>query len=389
VKKIIAGAALITTLLGTAPAAFAETAPTAVTAPATTDTTTTTTATDTTTAPAPATTTTTTSTTVEMPSAGITPDKFFYSLKLWIESIKVAITRDAAAKASILEQQAQTRLAEADAMAVAGKMDLAQQAMDEAKAKLEAAQKAIEAANAADKDISKLTAQVEADQAKFAVVLTELLAKAPEDVRAQLEPVVAELLVQVAATQDAATQDEEAKEEAEKVAEEAKVEASLESLQPRMVLVLNAMAKASGKSLADVLTMYQQNPGLGRIAKELGVKMGSVQHAAQIEWKVGKKDGKFEFDVTNLLTAQTQTAAQTQTDAQAPTAAQTTTATQAPTSTDAQTSTQAGRSIEVLGLKLNAKSDDRDEKDSDKGHGNAKETEHGKGHDNGKGNDKK
>lgn len=340
-KKLIAGAAIVTSILTVGSAAFAETTPaptdptavqtttsvqttaaettttaadTTTTAPATE---TTTTSTDTTTtAPATETTTTTTTdTTAQLPDAGITPDQFLYKIKVLIENLRVVLTRDAADRAALLEQQAQTRLAEAKAMADEGKLDLAQQAMIEAQAKLEAAQQSIESSKQTDEQIAELAAKVEADQDTFVNALNEVLAKLPEDTRLKVEPTVAEIAVQVAALQDAAKQDEAAKEEAEKAAEEADLKEELSALQPRMVLVLNSMAKASGKSLAEVFVMYQQNPGLGRIAKELGLKMGAVQHAAQIDWKKVQKDG-YVIDITSGTTTQTPAATQDQTAVQ-------------------------------------------------------------------------
>lgn len=310
---MIAGAALVTTLFGTGSAAFANNVPavqttaaqetTVTTAPATATATTTTTADQTAAAEQTTALATEAEQTVlasaELPEVTLTPDKLFYALKLWIEQIQLAFTIDAAERAILLEQQAQTRLAEAKAMAEAGKADLAKQAMDEAKAKLEEAQGAIEAAAKANKDLTKLTAQVEANEAKFTAALQTMVETAPEEVKTQVEPVIANLLVQVAANEDAAKKDGTAREEAEKlVAAQAELKAELEKLQPRMVLVLNAMSEASGKSLADVLAMYKENPGLGRIAKELGLKMGAVQHAAQIKWMAVNKDGEIKIELT-------------------------------------------------------------------------------------------
>jgi hypothetical protein len=319
---------------------------------------------------------------VALPDPGLTPDKLFYSLKLWIEQIKVVVTRDAAEKAELLQQQAETRLAEAKAMAEAGKMDLAQEAMNEAKAKLEAAQKAIEAANATNKDISKLSAAVDAEEAKFTTVLVKVLEKAPEEVQTEMAPVVAELLVQVAATSDTATQDETAKEEADKLTEEEQLKADLATLQPRMALLLNEMAKASGKELSEVVAMYKAHPGLGVLAKQLGLHMGSVQHATQIKWKSG---AKVEVEVKAPATT-TDTAAQTTTDTTAPT-----------TTTQPATLTTAPATLTVNGLQFQIKTDkddddDKDQGDKEHGKGNGKagehgksQEEHGKGKANGKG----
>ncbi len=322
-KRWVAGAALVTSIFGTATAALADTTDPNATTTLVQTTATTSTQTETQ-SPAPATTTTsaqtgaeatttTTATTTAdastaLPEVSLTPDKLFYSLKLWVEKIQLLITTDAANKAALLEAQAQTRLAEAKAMAEAGKADLATAALNEAAAKLEAAKAAIDKAADSNKDISKLSAMIEADQAKFAVALSVMIEKAPDEVKAQVEPMIADLLVQVATNADAAAKDETAAEEAAKVAEEAKLEAELGALQPRMVLVLDAMAKASGKDLKDVLGMYQKNPGLGRIAKELGVKMGPVQHAAQAEWKKG---GKVEIELTAPTTPAPTTTANT------------------------------------------------------------------------------
>jgi hypothetical protein len=347
-KKMIAGAALVATLVGSATPVLAETAATAAqttsaeatsaqttsaqatsaqdatgtattaessAAPAATTNSTgeaqsTTTEAQSSTTEAPATTTEAQSSTAGAPStaeeapaadaglpnAGLTPDKLFYFLKLWIEQVQLTLTRDAAARAALLEKQAQTRLAEAVEMANAGKADLAQKAMAEAQTKLAAASKEIKAASESGKDLQKLVAQVEADQTRFAKAVSAIVAKVPDEVKQEIEPATADLLVQVAATGDAATKDETPAQEAEQAAAESGLEAELSALQPRTVLVLKAMADASGKDLADLYAMYRQNPGLGRIAKELGLKMGPVQHAAQIEWKRAKGEVELKIE---------------------------------------------------------------------------------------------
>jgi hypothetical protein len=354
-KKLIAGAAIISTILGSGAAALADTTPTTT-----------------------ATTTAQTGSTVEsstdaqLPQVTMTPDKILYVLKLWVEKIQLVITTDAADRAAILETQAQTRLAEAKAMAEAGKQDLAQTALDEAKAKLEAAQKEIEAAAKANKDMTELSTKISADQNKFADAINVMLAKAPEQVRAEFEPVAAELMVQIAANQDAAKQDEAARQEAEKLAEQA----DMEGLQPRMVLVLNAMANASGKDLKDVYAMYKVNPGLGRIAKALGLKMGAVQHAAQIQWKLVQAG-----DVTTAPTAQTTAPALTTTQAQTGTAAATsTTVTTEEEDDDAKIDADSKTTIVIPGLNLAQKG----KENAEQGKGHEKQEEHGKGNGNGK-----
>ncbi|MFZ5815466.1 MAG: DUF5667 domain-containing protein, partial [Bacillota bacterium] len=276
-KKVIAGAALVAVLMGSASPALAETTQ----PPAVVET--------------GATATVESTTAAELPEVTLTPDQLFYFLKLWVEQVRLAVTRDAAERALLLEQQAQTRLAEALKMVEAGKADLAQQAMLEAQAKMAEASRQIKQANESGKDLAKLVARIEADQTRFAQALTSMLEELPESVRLEVEPLTTDLLVQVAAAQDAAAPEGEAAEEAAEAAEEAGLKEQLSDLEPRQVLVLKAMADASGKSLAEVFALYQENPGLGRIARELGLKMGPVQHAAQVEWmkqKAGQEAGE-------------------------------------------------------------------------------------------------
>lgn len=323
-KKILAAATLIATLAGTAMPAMATETTAQVTTTATAadtqvttntqtapdaqaTTTQTTTGTQTTTQTATDTTTATdTQTTaeaaadavatadVDLPDVSLTPDRLFYFLKVWVEDVRVALTRDAAARASLLEEQAQVRLAEAVKMAEEGETDLAEAALAEAQAKLAEASEQIAVAADAGKDLTSLVERIEADQSRFAGAVQAMLADLPEETREALEPLTADLLAQVALTQDAAEPDEEIAEEAEEVAAEAGLEEELAELQPRMVLVLKAMAEASGKDLAEVYAMYSENPGLGRIARELKLKMGPVQHAAQLNWKQAKDDSEEE-----------------------------------------------------------------------------------------------
>lgn len=295
-KKMIAGAALVATLVGSTTPALANDTETA---PATVQTTTSTdTAAEVTTQESAtiAEVESTAEAEVELKEVTLTPDKLFYFLKLWVEQVQLSLTRNAAARAALLEEQAQTRLAEAVALAEAGKADLAQKAMLEAKAKLVSASKEIGEATESGKDLEKLITQIEADQTRFAKAVSKIVEELPVEVKEEMEPLTTDLLVQVALAQDSVKQEEAPAEEAEQTAAEAGLEAELAGLQPRMVLVLQAMAKASGKELAEVYAMYQQNPGLGNIAKELGLKMGPVQHAAQIHWKKAKAELELEHE---------------------------------------------------------------------------------------------
>jgi len=276
IKRILASAALVAVMTGSAAPALAETTTTDATAQTETV----------------ATTTTDVTTTAALPEESLTPGDFFYFLKRWVEALQVALTRDAAGRAALLEQQAQTRLAEAVQLADEGQTDLAQAAMTEAQAKLAEAQRVIDKAVANGEDLTELVAQVEESEVRYARAVTGLLETLPETVVEEIELLTTDLLAQVAQTQDAATQDEATVEEAEQTAEEAGLSEELAAVSPRTVLVLKAMAKASDKSLAEVFALYQQNPGLGNIAKALGLKMGPVQHAAQIEWKKLKGDAE-------------------------------------------------------------------------------------------------
>lgn len=293
-KKMLAGAALVAMLAGSSAPAFAETTATttvpvvAMPPDAVTTQTATTTQVEATTAQDATTTPEATEPEAALPDVSFTPDRLFYFLKVWVEQVHLTLTRDTADRAALLEQQAQTRLAEAVAMAEAGKLDLAEKAMAEAQAKLDEAASQIAAARKAGKELNHLTQLVEADQVRFAKAVSAMLEKLPAEAQEGLEPLTTDLLLQVASTQDAAKEEEAQKEQAEEaaeVAEEAGLTAELANLQPRTVLVLKAMAEASGKDLSEVCKLYKQNPGIGRIAKELGLKVGPVQHAAQIEWK--------------------------------------------------------------------------------------------------------
>ncbi|MDB4897614.1 MAG: hypothetical protein JWN15_3876 [Firmicutes bacterium] len=195
-KKLIAGVALISTILGSGAAALAENTATTTTAQADAS----------------------VQASSNLPNVTLTPDKLLYVLKMWAEKIQLVVTTDSASKAALLETQAQTRLAEARAMAQAGKPDLAQAALLDAKVKLAAAQKAIEAAAKTNKDMSTLTTKLAADQISFAGAINAMLAKAPDSVRAEFQPVAAELMLQIAANQDAAKQDKAAAKQAAKVA---------------------------------------------------------------------------------------------------------------------------------------------------------------------------
>lgn len=209
----------------------------------------------------------------DLPQVTLGPDNLFYLFKLWAERIQVAVTVDAGQKALLLEQLAQLRLAEAKVMAEAGNAKLAERAMLAAKVRMEQAQVQIEVALAKDKDISRVAAEVRADQVRFAAAVTAILAKLPADAQTTAESIGADLLIQAAVSQDIINGNAELRAEAEQAMLQADIKDASVTLQPRIMLVLQAMADASGESLAKVYTMHQANLSLSETARELRVNM--------------------------------------------------------------------------------------------------------------------
>lgn len=180
---------------------------------------------------------------VPVAAPGLTPDKPFYWLKRLLEHLRIVITHDAGIQTELLVYQADVRMAEAWAMASAGKAELAAKAMVEGRVHLDAAQEHLPNGKAGGQDAARLTQKLQAKTETWSALLTKIARPAPG---------------QSAGFGDDA--DYEAR----------------RRLQPRTLLVLDRMATAAGLPLGEVVQLFDEHPGVGRVEKELNVKMGPI-----------------------------------------------------------------------------------------------------------------
>lgn len=238
-----------------------------------------------------------------LPDPGLTPDSFLYWVKRLVERVQVALTLDAANKAEALTRQAEVRLAEAKAMAGAGQPDLAAKALADGNARLAEAQQVMARAAAQGKDLQKLAVKLDDRGSLWAATLAQVMATLPEAEQANVEAQVADFWLRALDARDSARREKDddherhggrqAQLEAEVKAlvndDQVAAELKAEYLSSRTLLVLDQMARESGRPLADVIKLYTELHGVGRVAKALDLKLGDVQHGAQVKFKAVMK----------------------------------------------------------------------------------------------------
>lgn len=252
---------------------------------------------------------------------GVAPDSIWYRFKLFLQRVQVILTFDAAKKAQLLMDQAQQRLAEAQAMSAQGKPELAAQAMTQYNQTLNAAAAQAKAAAKSAKDLTRLIAQIDKHRPQWAQVMAQVVAAVPAEQQEQLAQALGSALLEAHvggkhaakdAAKDAATdaakkgEKEDEKEDEHKAAQSgallqtvsdpATAQAMLQAGVPdRTILSLDAIARQSGKPLAGVFAQFQVDHGLGKVAKNRGLRADAVAQAvepvmaqAQAEARLGK-----------------------------------------------------------------------------------------------------
>ncbi len=259
-KRLIATLALAAALVGNAVPALAETAlvPATETTPAV-------------------------ETVTSLPEVSIPPDSAFYGLKLFVERLRYLITRDAADRAHILTEQGETRLLEATQMMEAGKTDLAAGALEESQQKFHQAQEALATAVEAGKQLDNLQSQLTYNETNLKLALARIMVAAPAEEKPRFEAAATDVTVEFAAEKDSLAPNDALVEMARQLAEAAQTQAELA---PRVLIVLDAMAKESGKPLSEVVAIYTDAKSVSAVATQLKIKLEVVQAAAKVEIKI-------------------------------------------------------------------------------------------------------
>ncbi len=267
-KRIVATLALAAVLIGNAVPALAETPPVPETPPAV-------------------------ETATAVPEVSVTPDSPFYGLKLFVERLRYFITRDAAERAKLLTAQGETRLLEATQMMEAGKADLAATALAESQQKFHQAQTVVATAVEAGKQLDSLQTQLTANETNLKLALAKIIVKTPDGEKSRFEAAATDVALEFAATKDEVAPNEALIETAKQLAEEAK--AAQVQVAPRLLVVLDAIAKESGKTLPEVLALYTDAKGVTAVATQLKIKLEVVQAAAKVEIKIDGDKAKIEI----------------------------------------------------------------------------------------------
>lgn len=121
---------------------------------------------------------------------GLTPDSSFYFFKILGEKIEYVLTFGDDNKAKVLAKHAEERLLEAKAMAAAGEEELAAEMAEKFTALMEKAQGKIDEAAADGEEEANLEEAVKAIEkaaVKATEVLTEVLAKVPDQAKPAIE----------------------------------------------------------------------------------------------------------------------------------------------------------------------------------------------------------
>lgn len=222
-------------------------------------------------------------TVTDLPEVSIPPDSAFYGLKLFVERLRSFITRDAAERARLLSQQGETRLLEATQMMEAGKPDLAATALEESQQKFHDAQVALANAVEAGKQLDSLQSQLTYNESNLKLALAKIMVEAPAEEKPRFEAAATDVTVEFAAEKDSLAPNEALEETAQQLAEAAETQADLA---PRILVVLDAMAKESGKPLPEVVALYTDDKSISAVAVKLKVKLEVVQAAAKVEIKI-------------------------------------------------------------------------------------------------------
>jgi DNA-binding ferritin-like protein len=126
----------------------------------------------------------------ELPSAGITPDSWFYGFKRFFEAIDLFFTFDDIAKAEKHAKYAELRLAEAKEMAEKGKTEYLDDLIKEYKKNLEKCNEIAKIAQQVGKNVTKVTELVSIATSIHIEVLEEVLEKVPEQAKSSIQKAI-------------------------------------------------------------------------------------------------------------------------------------------------------------------------------------------------------
>jgi hypothetical protein len=124
--------------------------------------------------------------------AGLTPDNFFYRIKILFEELQTFLTFDPAKKAKLEAEHAMERMAEAAKMEMKGKPDVAEQLTNQAAALMAAATAEAQAAQQQKEDTTSVDQQTAAVR-NAEKVLAQLLPTLPPQAREAVKEALAKI----------------------------------------------------------------------------------------------------------------------------------------------------------------------------------------------------
>ena len=123
----------------------------------------------------------------DLPEPGMLPDSPFYFLKSWSEGIGTFFTFGDEAKAERFLNLSEKRLAEANALAVKGKPEIAEKAIGRYQEQLSRALSKAEEAKAKGLDTDEVLAKVSEATLKHQAVLADVYERVPEQAKSAIE----------------------------------------------------------------------------------------------------------------------------------------------------------------------------------------------------------
>lgn len=211
--------------------------------------------------------------------AGLTPDSFFYFLDRMVENVQLSLTSDSVEKAKLLTQIALERLEELNSLDEEKKLEYMNNLVGDYYSSLEDASQAVEDAGQQGQDVSEVVEELEevvkkSENIELPNTGTE---EGNEEIKEQLES-VKEIIVRAKVVMDVPTENVTALRK--------------QGLGYGQIALINKIANASGTSIEEVITTYQENQDIGNTIKALGM------HPSELNSKGKKaKDKKVKEDL--------------------------------------------------------------------------------------------
>lgn len=247
-----------------------------------------------------------------LPDPGVTPDSIFYSIDKLGENIHLAFTSDPQKKATLLKSYAEERLAESKDMKDKKKSDLVKKTLNDYSDTIKNVTDQLDKAQSSGEDVSETVDDIDktlkSDQEAVQDIASNLTTDVKDGVTSQIAETTGELGI-LKDTNDVLKQGiKDGASQSERKATELKTltsyvgdqsfmdKATQDGLNARQIVTLKTLADQTGKTLEDVLSVFESNnKDMGATLKALSVKPQEIYKNINTNFKDVKKDINTEF----------------------------------------------------------------------------------------------